>query len=107
MAFDLTVSDPLGFIADIKRNTQLFKWISLIFQMALSSVVSFCGVTGLALVNHSSPTIAIGYGLASVATVLSVFFGSSPLTRGMMLVKPEKLAEEQIKTNIAITTRNP
>ncbi len=97
--------DPLAFIADLKKETDTFKWVSLIFQMLLSSFVSFCGTTGSALLAGASTPRAIGGGLVSVALVLITFFGSSSLTRGMMLVRPEALAEQEIKTGMAVSTR--
>jgi hypothetical protein len=97
--------DPFEFLATLKRDTRIFQWVSLIFQMALSSFVSFCGITGSALVAGAKPSVAIGGGLVSVALVLVTFFGSSSLTRGMMLVRPEVLAEQEIKTGMAVSTR--
>ncbi len=97
--------DPLNIVATLRRDTKLFQWISLLFQMAFSAVVTFCGTVGSALIAHTSTAIAIGYGLLSVASVLAIFFGASDLTRGMMFVRPEKLAEAQLKQDVAITRR--
>ena len=98
--------DLLGFVADIKRDTKLFQWLSLIFQMTLSSVVTFLFTCGSALVAHVSTPVAIGSGMVAVAVTLCIFFGSSELTRGMMLVRPEKEVEEQLKSDIAITRKS-
>lgn len=106
MAFDLTISDPLGFIATLKKNTKLFQWVSLLFQMGLSALVSFCFTCGSALMAHATTPVAIGGGMVSVAVVLCTFFGASELTRGMMLVRPEKEAEAQLNADIAITRKS-
>jgi ABC-type multidrug transport system fused ATPase/permease subunit len=107
MAFDLTISDPLGFIASLKKTTKLFQWVSLLFQMALSAFVSFCSTAGGVLMANKSWPLAIGSGLTSVAVVLSIFFVTSDLTRGMMLVRPEKEAEAELSANVAVTRKNP
>lgn len=98
--------DLLGFIADIKRDTKMFQWVSLIFQMSLSSVVTFLFTCGSAMVANASVPHAIGSGMVAVAVVLCIFFGSSELTRGMMLVRPEKEVEAQLQTDVAITRKS-
>jgi hypothetical protein len=105
MAFNLEISDPLGFIAILKRDTKLFQWLSLVFQMVLSSTVSFCFACGTSLELSRSWPISIGAGMLSVAAVLAIFFTTSPLTKGMMLVRPTAAATAELETDIAITRK--
>ena len=105
MAFDLTISDPLGFIADLKKNTKLFGWVSLIFQLLMSGTVTFLFTTGTALVAHQPTPVAIGEGMIMCAVSLVGVFTLSPLTRGMILVRPEDEAEAELKAKMAVTEK--
>jgi len=104
MAFDFNV-DLFSWIDQWRKTTKLFGWISLIFQMAFSSFVTFCGVCGGILAAGKPTAVAVGFGLCGVATTLATFFASSELTRGMMFVRPVELASKEIAVGEAITRK--
>ena len=97
--------DVLGFIADLKQQTQVFKWISLCFQISYSAILSFCAGCGGALVLGRGWPYSIGMGLSWVAIVMFVFFVKSPLTRGMLMVAPEDLARKELESEISTTQK--
>ena len=105
MAFDLTISDPLKFIADLKDHTKIFQWITLLFQVAVSLMGTFMLACGGALVAKASVPWAIGHGMVWDAIVLAVFTRRSPLLKGMMFVFPSDEARQEIESGIQVIER--
>jgi hypothetical protein len=103
----LVTVDPFSWIDQWRKTTQLFAWLSLLFQMGLSALCTFLFVTGTALVANTDVWVSIGAGMISTSVVLGTFFGISPLTRGMFFVRPAAEAKAEIESDIAITQRNP
>lgn len=97
-------ADPFAAIADIilgiyhERKVQ--QWISLLFQMGFSAIVTFLFECGTLLTTTKSWTISVGGGMVMSAVVLTIFFRSSPLTKGMLGVLPSAEAQKEIDSSI-------
>jgi len=99
--------DPFGWIVELRKQTRIFEWCSLLFQMGFSALVTFLSVCGASLMGGAQTEWAVGSGMASTAVVLAVFFGRSELTRGMLFVRPMAEAQKELEAGMAITERNP
>ena len=89
----MNITDPFGAVADIivgiYKEKKIQAWVSLVFQMCLSSVVGFLYTCGVALVAKKGWDIAIGSGMIVSASAMFAIFIKSRLTKGMLMVTPE------------------
>jgi hypothetical protein len=98
--------DPLSDYLLGKLEQKIIQsWVRLLFQMALSAVISFLFVAGGVLVGGGSFKVALGAGMVTVGLVLTVFFRTSPLTKGMTLVLPAEEATTELKTNFEVISK--
>jgi len=75
-------------------------WVKLVFQMMLSSVISFLFICGSVMLSGTSLKVAVASGMVTVSVVLTVFARRSPQLRGMMFVLPGAEAAKEIATDL-------
>lgn len=96
----VTLSNPLGFIADIYKDKKWLLWFSELFQLIYSSVVGFLSACGSNLIAGHSWAISIGWGMSTVASIMVIFFIKSKWTKGMLLAVPKDTIDASAKADL-------
>lgn len=92
----------VGIYSTNKKTKVLQQWLTLLFQMFCSGVITFMFTAGTTMITSKSLVLSIGTGLISTAVILTVYLRTSPLTKGMMFVLPAQEAKEEINTNVQV-----
>lgn len=94
--------DPVKDIESIIQLHKIDQWALLLIQLSYSFWLSLAFTCGGALTVHRPPWEAFGEGLVAGSTYAVVLWRRSPLTKGLMLVLPEKEAEVEMQTNLQV-----
>lgn len=87
------------------RDKLIQKWVSLLFELIWSGILSFLFVCGSALAGKTATGIAIGAGMVTSAICMTIVFRRSPLTKGLLLVLPSAEALKEIQTDVETIQR--
>lgn len=98
--------DPFGALATfvlgkIKEGVWA-QWLRLLFEIAVSAVVSFLFVCGGMLAAGQRAGVAIGGGMVTAALIIVAFLrrDAGKLTKGMFFVFPAGEAQKEIDTGL-------
>lgn len=103
--------DPFAWIDQWRKTTKTFTWISLIFQMAFSAIVTFLFIggttmlTAIQLGSHHPVITGLATAMIWVSLVLTVLWRRSNLTKGMILVAPQAEANQEVKEDIQVVQK--
>jgi hypothetical protein len=85
----------------IKKDQQLAAflgritdWVKLILSCVFSGLIALLGAWGAALLSHSTPWVAFGYGLGGSAVAIFTVLLRMPQGRSLMLAVPKSTVEQ-------------
>jgi hypothetical protein len=100
--------DPFNALASLITNRLehafISKWLKFLFEIAISSYISYLVIAGGALVSGAPWAVAKGLGMVAIAISVSVLLRRerSGLTAGMLFVFPAIEAEKELNTDLQI-----
>ena len=91
-----------SFVLGWMKQTAMAKWLRLLFEMATGALVTLCFFTGTVTLSSGSLTVGFATGLVAVSLVLLAQFKMSPLTKGLTLAVPLRIADEALAQRVEL-----